>query len=243
MIAYAAVDLRAGQVVQWEGGDPAAERVVLQAAPAAVARRWIDQGLSALHVVDLDAALGRGENHEAVRSILQTVDVPVQVGGGIRDDAAAACWLAAGAARIVLGTGAMERPDWLAAITRRYPDRVVVAADMNAGRVLARGWTADAGLDVDAFLASLESLPLAAVLVTDVAREGRMRGVDAARFGELAAATRHRLLAAGGIACMADLHALARAGIAGAVLGMALYTGALDTAAVAAEFGADQWQS
>ena len=235
MIALPAVDLKGGAVVQLVGGRPEEERVRLTD-PVAVARGWVEAGFRALHVVDLDAALGTGSNRAIVEAILAAVDVPVQVGGGIRDDDAADALLAAGAARIISGTRAVEDAAWLAALAERHPGRVIVAADVRGDVVLSRGWTAGAGITVEALFARLEPLPLAGLLVTDVGREGRMTGADAARFGTLVAATRHPLIAAGGIAGMEDLRALAACGVAGAVLGMALYTGAVDARSAAREF-------
>jgi len=233
LIAYPAIDLRAGRVVQLVGGERGTERVSLPD-PAAVGRRWIDAGFRALHVVDLDAALGDGSNRAAVRAILHACDdVPVHVGGGIRDTDTAASLLDDGAACVVVGTRAVEDRAWLEQIAARWPGRVLVAADVRAGEVQVRGWTAGAGVAADAFLRTLDSLPLAGTLVTDVAREGRMQGIDAERFRALAAACPVPLLASGGVTTPADLDALAAAGAAGAVLGMALYTGALDAATAA----------
>ncbi len=226
MILWAAIDLRAGRVVQLVGGRPGSERVSLPD-PAAVARRWVAAGFEALHVIDLDAALGTGDNRAAIAAILEAVDVPVQVGGGLRADAAIDAVLDAGATRAVAGTRAVEDPTWLRSIAARHPGKVVVAADVRGGRIVTRGWTADTARDAADFLRALDDLPLAGVLVTDVDREGAMTGVDGDRFRSLAAATRHPLVAAGGIRDLADLETLRRAGAAGAVLGMALYTGAI----------------
>jgi len=235
MIAYPAVDLRGGRVVQLVGGRPEDERVSLPD-PVAVARRWVADGFRALHVVDLDAALGSGSNRDAIFAILEQVDVPVQVGGGVRDDESADTLLEAGAARVIVGTRAVEDHAWLETLAARWPGRIVVAADIRDGIVVTRGWTEGTGLEATNFLERLDPLPLGGILVTDVSREGRMQGADADRFAALAAATRHPLLASGGIRDIHDLHELARRGVAGAVLGMALYTGALDPRATATEF-------
>jgi phosphoribosylformimino-5-aminoimidazole carboxamide ribotide isomerase len=237
MIVYPALDLRAGRTVQLEGGRPERERVSL-ADPVAVAQRWVAAGFRALHVVDLDAALGLGENRELIAEVIQSVNVPVQVGGGIRDDAAAQAVLDAGAQRIIVGTRAVEQPAWLEQLAAAYPDRVIAAADVRDGAVLTRGWTAVSDRPIEQFLHDLSALPLAAVLVTDVSREGAMQGIDRERFAALTRATAHSLIAAGGIANMEDLRALEDAGAAGAVLGMALYTGAIDGALAAEEFPA-----
>lgn len=237
MIAYAAIDLRRGRVVQLVGGRPEVERVSWPD-PAAVAGQWLKCGFAGLHVVDLDAALGQGENLAAIRAIIAAAaEIPVQAGGGIRSTAAADAVLQAGAARVVVGTRAVEDLAWLRRLAGRWPGRVVVAADVRGEEVVVRGWTAGSGIRADELLAQLGELPLAGVLVTDVAREGRMAGADVAAFRRLAALSPHPLIASGGVAGEADLVALARTGVAGVVLGMALYTGALDAAAVARQYG------
>ena len=236
MIAYAAIDLRGGRVVQLVGGRPDAERVSLPD-PAAVARQWIDAGFAALHVVDLDAALGCGENAAGIAAILDTAGaVPVQVGGGVRSIERAEALLASGASRVIVGTRAVEERAWLEQLAERNPQRVVVAADVRGDEIVVRGWTAGAGEAATEFLTALHDVPLAAVLVTDVSREGQMLGADVARFRKLIAATSHPLIASGGVANTRDLEALADAGAAGVVLGMALYTGALDARTIAQDY-------
>lgn len=238
MIAYAAIDLRGGRVVQLVGGRPEDERVSLPD-PAAVARRWIDCGFAALHVVDLDAALGTGSNQAAIREIIEVAGgagVPVQVGGGVRSTAQVTDLLDAGVARVIVGTRGVEDPDWLEGLATDAPDRIVLAADVRDGQVVVRGWTAEAGIAAVDLLRATARFPLAAVLVTDVSREGRMQGIDIANFRTLVDAGVHPLLASGGVTAEADLDDLASAGAAGAVLGMALYTGALDAHNVARRF-------
>ena len=244
MKVWAAIDLRGGEAVQLVGGDPSVEPVRLPD-PAAVAGRWLDAGFSHIHVVDLDAALGDGRNDEAVSAIAAMVrsrreDAAVggsaaappvlQVGGGLRDDDAVARVLRLGAHRAIVGTRAVEDRGWLETAAERWPDRLVVAADVRDGQVVTRGWTEGTGRDAGDFLAGLDPLPLAGVLVTDVGREGRQEGIDGSLFHSLVGTTRHPVIAAGGVTARADLDALAEAGAAGAVLGMALYTGRLDPA-------------
>ncbi|HUF49926.1 MAG TPA: 1-(5-phosphoribosyl)-5-[(5-phosphoribosylamino)methylideneamino] imidazole-4-carboxamide isomerase [Longimicrobiales bacterium] len=237
MIAFAAVDVRGGRVVQLVGGRPDAERISLPD-PAAVARRWIECGFRALHIVDLDAALDHGDNRDAIDAVIDAAGAAlVQVGGGVRTSERASQLLERGAARVVVGTRAVEDPAWLEQLARAAPGRVVVAADVDEGEVVLRGWTAGSGRTAEAFLNLLDPLPLAGVLVTDVTREGRMVGADRERFRRLAGATRHPLIASGGIAGRADLQALAAAGVAGVVLGMSLYTGAVDATRTAEEYG------
>jgi phosphoribosyl isomerase A len=236
VIALAAIDLRGGRVVQLVGGRPESERISLPD-PAGVALEWIGCGFAGLHVVDLDAALGVGTNDDAVRAVIDAADgTPVQVGGGVRSTRRATELLDAGTARIVVGTRAIEDPVWLAGIADRWPGRVVVAADMRDGDVVVRGWTAGAGCTVDALLHRLNPLPLAGILVTDVSREGRMSGADIPLFSRVVTLSRLPVHASGGIATESDLAGLAAAGAAAAVLGMSLYTGALDARAIAREY-------
>jgi len=235
MIAYPAIDLRSGRAVQLVGGVPDRERISLDD-PLAAAAHWVSLGFRALHVVDLDGALDTGDNRAVVQRIITTSRVPVQVGGGIRTDEAVADWLNTGATRVMAGTRAVEDAEWLRRTSRAWPDRLLVAADSRDGAVLTRGWTTASGVRIESFLESLGGLPLAGVLVTDVGREGRLAGIDAGRFAELVHASPLPLIAAGGITSLDDLRALERAGAAGAVLGMALYTGAVDARAVAREF-------
>jgi len=235
MIAVPAVDLREGACVQLVGGAYADERVRL-ADPLAAARHWVACGFTRLHVVDLDAATGRGDNAAVIRDLVAGAGVPASVGGGVRDDAAIDAWLACGAASVVVGTRAVEDPAWLAAVAARHPGRVTVAADVRERRVVTRGWAGDGARGVDEFVASLGGLPLAGVLVTEVHSEGRLAGPDLELVAAVVAATRLPVIASGGIASIQDLARLQQAGAAQAVIGMALYTGALDARAVAKEF-------
>jgi phosphoribosyl isomerase A len=232
MKVYAAVDLRGGRVVQLVGGRPEDERVSLPD-PAGIAADWVRRGFNALHVVDLDAALGTGSNSAAIDSVLRAAGTAeVQVGGGVRSGSRVAELLDRGATRVVAGTRAVQDRAWLERIVARHPGRVVVAADVRGSEVLTRGWTAASGYSIDTLLQQLEPLPLAAVLVTDVAREGGMGGIDEILFRRIANGTRHDVIASGGVASAADVVALERLGIAGVVLGMALYTGRITPAAV-----------
>jgi phosphoribosylformimino-5-aminoimidazole carboxamide ribonucleotide (ProFAR) isomerase len=257
VIALPAIDLSGGSVVQWVGGSPSRERV-RRRDPAATADGFRAAGFAWLHVVDLDAALGRGSHAPVIASLLSSTargagrpprpgaalrpehrGAAVQVGGGVRTAARAGELLALGAARVIAGTRAVADPAWLEALARSHPGRIVVAADVRGTRVVTRGWTADAGVALGAYLGRLAPLPLAGVLVTDGDREGSLGGVDLARFRGLARASAHPLIAAGGIRDLDDVRRLRDAGAAGAVVGMAVYTGGLDPDALAREFGAD----
>ena len=237
MIAVPALDLREGACVQLVGGDYAAERV-RRPDPLVVAREWREAGFASLHVVDLDAATGRGDNAQMVRAVLEEGAVRCQVGGGVRDDARVEALLAAGAARVVCGTRAIEDPTWLANLASRHPGRIVVAADVRGREVTTRGWATGSGRDIQALLDELSDVAVAGVLVTAVHVEGRMVGPDLELMRSLVARTRVPLFASGGIGGVDDLRRLQDAGAAEAVIGMALYTGALDARAVAKEFRA-----
>jgi phosphoribosylformimino-5-aminoimidazole carboxamide ribotide isomerase len=233
MIVIPAIDLREGACVQLVGGDYARERLRLPD-PLQVARTFRTLGFRTLHVVDLDAATGRGANRAHVARKLAEVDAEFQVGGGVRDERAVDALLASGAARVVVGTRAIDDPAWLARIATAHPGAVLLAADVRGRDVVVDGWTRPAGALLDR-LAGWEALPLAGLLVTAVEREGRLGGPDLELFAALAERTRHPLHAAGGIGARADLDRLLALGCHAAVLGTSLYMGALDPRALAEE--------
>lgn len=238
MIVIPAVDLRDGKCVQLVGGEYDQESVRLDDPPA-VARDWIRQGFGRLHVVDLDAATGRGNNMDVIRDIIREANgVPVQVGGGVRDDARIEELLDEGATWVVVGTRAVEDRDWLEEMAHRFPARLVVAADVRERQVVTRGWTKTLPLDVVSFVEDIGALPLAGVLVTAVHLEGQMQGTDLPLMEDVAEASPWPVLASGGVTTLDDLRALEHRGIAGAVLGMALYTNAIEPNRIIEEFGA-----
>lgn len=236
MIAAPAVDLRGGRCVQLVGGRPEDERVSLPD-PVAVAERWWSLGFGTLHFVDLDAALGHGDNLDVLEKLLAATPATTQVGGGVRDGARIDALLAAGADRVIVGTKAIDEPDWLAAEAERNPGRVMIALDTRAGRVLRKGWTEDTGVEVERFLGDVASLPLAGVLSTDVGREGKMEGIDRASVGRVIEACPHPAWISGGVTTTSELEYLDERGAAGAVLGMALYTETLAPDVVAPRWG------
>lgn len=236
MIAIPAVDLRSGACVQLVGGSYDRERVRLEN-PAEVARSWTRYGFRRLHVVDLDAATGRGSNSRVVRDILHDTPAEVQVGGGIRESDQIEELLGDGATRIVLGTRALEEPEWLAEVAEDFPGQVIVAADVRDRRLVTRGWARTLPADILDFVEELSGLPLGGLLVTAVHREGQMQGVDLPLMEDVAEASHVPVIASGGVASVRDLRALAHREIAGVVIGMGLYTGALDPWEVAGEFG------
>ena len=236
MIAIPAIDLRDGACVQLVGGEYAAERVRLPD-PIAVALGWEKQGFHALHIVDLDAATGRGNNRRVIERLLDRTDLTVQVGGGVRERDDITWLLDAGATYVVVGTRAIEDEAWLAEMADDFPEQLIVAADVRERKIVTRGWSKTLHLDIDEAMERFSALPLAGVLVTAVHKEGLMQGADLALMEDVAESTSLPVIASGGIASDADLRLLDDRGVAAAVLGMALYTGALDARAIAAEFG------
>jgi phosphoribosylformimino-5-aminoimidazole carboxamide ribotide isomerase len=235
MIVIPAVDLRAGKCVQLVGGSYENESLRLDN-PADVARGWAQQGFERLHLVDLDAATGRGSNAELVREILRDVEASFQVGGGVRESDDVERLLHEGADRVVIGTRALTDKWWLEEAAEAFPGQLVVAADVRGRAIVTHGWSRTGGRDVLSYIDELNDLPLAAVLVTAVHLEGQMQGTDLFLMEDVVESSAHPVIASGGIASTFDLHNLAERGVSAAVVGMALYTGALDARAVAEEF-------
>jgi phosphoribosylformimino-5-aminoimidazole carboxamide ribotide isomerase len=230
-----AIDLRDGACVQLVGGSYADERVRI-ADPMAVAENWVRLGFGRIHVVDLDAATGRGSNREIVKAILGVSAVNSQCGGGVRNLAIITELFAAGASEVVLGTRAIEDRPWLDDIVLRYPNRIIVAADTRGKQIVTRGWAETDPRSVIDFIDELSSLPLAAILVTAVEREGRMEGPDLAMMEKIILRSTAPLQASGGVRSVDDLRALAELGVSAAIIGMALYTGKLDPQTIIEEF-------
>ncbi|MFM8566473.1 MAG: HisA/HisF-related TIM barrel protein [Gemmatimonadota bacterium] len=236
MIAIPAIDLRDGRCVQLVGGDYANEAIRLED-PLGVARRWEAIGFSRLHVVDLDAATGRGAHTTLITGLLAAARVPVQVGGGVRTAERLAALLEGGATAAIIGTRGLQDPAWLGAQAAAWPGRIILAADVRDGEVVAQGWATGSGWSLRQAVDAVGAAPLAGLLVTAVHREGRMAGTDLTLMAEAVAASPWPVHASGGVGSMDDLRALADVGVAAVVLGMGLYTGTLDAAQVAAEFG------
>jgi phosphoribosylformimino-5-aminoimidazole carboxamide ribotide isomerase len=235
VIVIPAVDLREGACVQLVGGSYAEERVRLDD-PVAVAAHWRELGFRRQHIVDLDAATGRGSNASIIDRILSDNPGKLQIGGGIRATERVDALVRAGAQHVVLGTKAIECPQWAVDVAARYPDRIIVAADVRGRQLVTRGWAHEMSTDIFALVSTLSSLPLAGLLVTAVHVEGQMRGPDLDLVRDLVARTSVPIIASGGVGNIMDLRALADCGAAGTVIGMALYTGAVDPGAVAQEF-------
>lgn len=224
-----AIDLKGGRCVRLQQGD-LTRPAVYSDDPVAMALRWQEEGARALHVVDLDgAASGEPRHLEVLRRLTRALSIPVQFGGGLRTSGAVAAALDAGAARVVVGTAAVLRPLWTADLLRRHPDRVVVAVDARQGRVATHGWQEDSGLGLEDAGRTLLGLGVKEVLYTDIPRDGMLTGADTDGARRLAALGL-RVLASGGVSRLDEVRALAglsRQGVAGAVVGKALYEGKL----------------
>jgi phosphoribosylformimino-5-aminoimidazole carboxamide ribotide isomerase len=235
MIVTPAVDLRGGKCVQLVGGSYDAQAIEIDD-PVEVALNWEAAGFRTLHVVDLDAATGRGENVGVIERILSAVKSEVQVGGGIRSTEQVEMMLASGARRVVVGTRAVQDSDWLSEIASSYPDRIVVAADIRDRAIVTHGWTGDVEEKLELAIARLTGMPIAALLVTAVHKEGLMEGPDLQLMQDVVRESKVPVQASGGIGSIADLRSLAGIGVASTIVGMALYTGKLDAIELAGEF-------
>ena len=239
MILYPAIDLKDGVCVRMRRGEMDAA-TVFNDDPASQAKQFADAGCEWIHVVDLNGAFaGKPVNAAAVDSILATVDVPVQLGGGIRTLDTATDWLDRGVRRIVLGTAAVKDPEMVLEACRRWPGQVAVGIDARGGFVAVEGWAEQSTLSVYDLARRFEDAGVAAIVYTDIDRDGMMQGVNVDAMATLAEMTAIPVIASGGIASLNDLRALrARGGIAGAISGRALYDGRLDIGAALAELRA-----
>jgi phosphoribosylformimino-5-aminoimidazole carboxamide ribotide isomerase len=233
---YPAIDLRGGRCVRLYQGDFARETVYGED-PVAQARAFVAAGARWLHVVDLDAArTGTAANREVVAAIAAAVDVPVQAGGGVRDDEAADALLAAGVRRVVVGTAALDDPDWVRRLADRHPGRVAVGLDARGREVAVRGWTEGSGQDLLEVARRFDDAGVAALVVTEIGRDGTLAGPDLDQLAAVLAATRLDVVASGGVGSLDDLRALAGLEVggrrlAGAIVGRALYEGAFPLSA------------
>ncbi len=225
---WPAIDLKGGQVVRLAEGDMARATVYAND-PAGQAARFAADGATALHVVDLDGAFaGSGVNSGAVEAIVAAFPGSVQVGGGIRSRADIDRWLGLGVARVVMGTAALDDPDLVRAAAAAAPGRIVVAVDAKDGMVATRGWASVSTVAVADLAARFADAGVAALLFTDVGRDGLLKGVNVAATAALAATTTLPVIASGGVAGASDITALrSHAGITGVIVGRAIYDGRL----------------
>ena len=221
-----AVDVADGTAVRLVHGEAGTETAYGDPRDAALA--WQRDGAEWVHLVDLDAAFGRGSNAALLAEVIKALDVRVELSGGIRDDESLAAALTSGAARVNVGTAALEHPEWVARAIDRHGDRIAVGLDVRGSTLAARGWTRDGG-DLWAALARLDAAGCARYVVTDIRRDGTLTGPNLDLYRQVCAATDRPVVASGGVSTLADLRALAAlapVGVEGAVVGKALYAGA-----------------
>jgi 1-(5-phosphoribosyl)-5-[(5-phosphoribosylamino)methylideneamino] imidazole-4-carboxamide isomerase/N-(5'phosphoribosyl)anthranilate isomerase len=220
-----AVDVAAGQAVRLVRGEAGSE--TQYGDPLAAALAWQESGARWIHLVDLDAAFGRGSNRELLAEVVGKLDVDVEMSGGIRDDESLAAALATGCRRVNVGTAALEDPVWVRAAIARHGDRIAVGLDVRGTTLSARGWTQDGGELFDV-LARLDADGCARYVVTDVRRDGTLTGPNLELLRSVCAATDKPVVASGGVSSLADLRAIAELvpiGVEGAIVGKALYAG------------------
>ena len=236
MKLFPAIDLKDGQCVRLLRGEMDAA-TVFGDDPAAQARSFESAGAEWLHLVDLNGAFaGHPVNGEAVAAILAAVRIPVQLGGGIRDMATVERWIEAGVARVILGTAAVENPDLVREASAAFPAKVAVGLDARGGKVATRGWAETTDMAATDLARAFEDAGVAAIIYTDIDRDGAMQGPNIGATEELARAVSIPVIASGGVASLADLIALRDTDvIAGAISGRALYDGAIDLSAALAE--------
>ncbi|MGA7526450.1 MAG: 1-(5-phosphoribosyl)-5-[(5-phosphoribosylamino)methylideneamino]imidazole-4-carboxamide isomerase [Pseudolabrys sp.] len=233
VILFPAIDLKEGLAVRLEQGDMA-RATIFHRDPAAQARAFEEQGFEYLHIVDLDGAFaGKPMNAAAVDRILETVGIPVQLGGGVRDTATVENWLEKGIDRIIIGTAAVRDPPFVKQAARDYPGRIAVGLDARDGKVAVEGWAETSELSVLDIARRFEDVGVSAIVYTDIARDGMLQGLNLDATVALAEAIRIPIIASGGLASIEDIKELLspRAGkLAGAIAGRALYDGRLDAA-------------
>src|SRR5689334_23671637 len=220
-----AVDITEGRAVQLAQGVAGSERVYGD--PVAAAMRWQEAGAEWLHLVDLDAAFGRGDNRELQARIVGALDIRVEMSGGIRDDDSLAAAMATGCRRVNIGTAALEQPEWCARAIAEYGDRVAIGLDVRGRTLAARGWTREGG-DLYEVLGRLDAEGCARYVVTDVNKDGMLQGPNLDLLRDVCAATDRPVVASGGITALDDLRALQTlldVGVEGAIIGTALYEG------------------
>ena len=226
MRIYPAIDLKGGRCVRLRQGDPQQE-TVFSDDPVTTASRWVDEGAEWLHLVDLDGAFsGSPQNAEAIAGILRTVDVPVQLGGGLRSVEAARAALEAGVQRIILGTAAFEQPEIVSELAADHPGRVAVGIDARDGRVATHGWKEQTDRPAIDFAREMEGRGAAVIIYTDIRRDGMLEGPNVDATVALAETLSIPVIASGGVSSLGDIRSLARvaaAGIEGVIVGRALY--------------------
>ena len=226
MIVIPAVDVLDHKVVQLVGGMPGSQQVVLED-PFEVAMDWVAKGAPYLHLVDLDAAFGKEDNSDVFCRIIREAGVPVEVGGGIRTEEQIAKYVKAGAERIVVGTKAVTDTGWLKEMANKFPNKLMLGLDMKDGKIAIKGWQESAPIAVEQMFRILETVPVVAVLHTDINVEGQQGGINRERVDRFCKDCPVTVIISGGVTTEDDAKAAAKSGAGGVVVGMALYKGTM----------------
>lgn len=228
MIIYPAIDLKDGKCVRLVQGDMTRDTVYNED-PAAQAHEWVSAGFNWLHIVDLDGAVeGAPKNHSAVRAIIGAVDIPVQLGGGIRNRAQIEHWLEAGVSRVILGTAAVRDPELVRWACHEFPGQIAVGIDALGGEVMVDGWVDGSNIQATELAAHFEDAGVAAIIYTDIDRDGTGKGVNVEATKALAENTSIPVIASGGVGSLADIEGVKSAGLPGVIVGKAFYDKRVD---------------
>ncbi|HIH01166.1 TPA: 1-(5-phosphoribosyl)-5-[(5-phosphoribosylamino)methylideneamino]imidazole-4-carboxamide isomerase [Thermoplasmata archaeon] len=230
-----AIDIRGAKSVQLVGGKPGTERVEIEDV-AGLARQWQSDGAEMIHIIDLDSAMGVGNNEELIENVIGVLSVPVQVGGGIRTAAKVHRLFEIGCERVIIGTRAIQERAFVEELAAQYSDGIVVALDSASDQVLIKGWQESSGKDIFSVAEDLQSLSIWGFLYTNVDVEGKLQGINPAPISRLIRSTSKPVIVSGGITTRADLELLRGMGVDSVVVGMAIYTGAINFRKVAREF-------
>lgn len=234
MILYPAIDLKDGACVRLKRGEMD-QATIFNTDPAAQARAFAEAGFEYLHCVDLNGAFeGRSANADAIRAIRAAIELPIQLGGGIRDRAGIESWLEAGITRVILGTAALRNPELVKEAAGAHPGRIAVGIDAKDGKVAVEGWAETSELEAGEMARRFEDAGVAAIIFTDIARDGMLGGVNVEATAKLANSVRIPVIASGGVAGIGDIEALLATkepNIQGVIIGRALYDGRIDPAA------------
>jgi len=234
MQIWPAIDLRGGKCVRLQQGDYDRE-TVFGDDPAAMAKRWVKQGAQFLHLVDLDGARdGKLVNREAIVAIRAAVDIPCELGGGIRDELTIVDLLNLGLDRLVIGTKAIKQPDWFRDVCERHPEKLTLGIDARGGRVATEGWLETSDIAATQLAQQFSDQPLASVIYTDIAKDGMMAGPNLDAMADMNRAIDLPVIASGGVTSENDIRQLAEIGMAGCIIGRALYEGSLTVQAALA---------
>lgn len=230
-----AVDIKGGKCVQLVGGKPGTEKIEIEDV-LGVSRKWQEQGAEILHVVDLDSAMGTGNNESLIEMIIGDLAIPIQVGGGIRTESKVQRLFEIGCERVIVGTRAIQEPDFVRALASGYPGDIIVAIDSASDQVLIKGWQESSGKDTVSVVKELDQLDIWGFLFTNVEVEGRLQGINPSLVKGMIGLTHKPVMVSGGFTTVADLELVRSMGADSVVLGMSIYTGKIDFRKAVREF-------